>query len=49
MLEFVEDGCGFAIHDKEVDNIFEAFTQSRCANFVYEVDGKIVGGVALHH
>jgi len=44
MPEFGASGQGFAIHDKEVDNIFEAYTQPRCAYFVYEDNGMILGG-----
>jgi putative acetyltransferase len=44
MPEFGASGAGFAIHDKEVDNIYKAYTHSRAAYFVCEVDGKIIGG-----
>lgn len=44
MPEFGASGQGFAIHDKEVDNIFEAFNQPRSAFYVCEIDGVVVGG-----
>jgi putative acetyltransferase len=44
MPEFGASGAGFAIHDSEVDNIFEAYSRARTAYFVCELDGKIVGG-----
>ncbi len=44
MPEFGASGAGFAIHDKEVDDIFKAYHQPRAAYFVCEVDGKIIGG-----
>jgi len=44
MPEFGASGEGFAIHDNEVDNMYEAYTQKRCAYYVCEADGKIVGG-----
>src|SRR5688572_28389017 len=44
MPEFGASGPGFAIHDKEVDDIFEAYNRPRCAYFVCEEDGKIIGG-----
>lgn len=44
MPEFGANGEGFAIHDKEVDNMYAAYTAPRSAYFVCEVNGKIVGG-----
>lgn len=44
MPEFGAGGPGFAIHDKEVDDIYQAYNQPRAAYFVCEVDGKIIGG-----
>ena len=44
MPEFGASGQGFAIHDKEVENMFAAYTQPRCAYFVWEEAGKILGG-----
>lgn len=44
MPEFGASGQGFAIHDNEVDDMFAAYTQPRCAYFVCEVDGQVVGG-----
>jgi putative acetyltransferase len=44
MPEFGASGAGFAIHDREVDDIYKAYTQPRTAYFVCEYNGKIVGG-----
>ena len=44
MPEFGASGQGFAIHDSEVENMFAAYTQPRCAYFVWEENGKILGG-----
>jgi putative acetyltransferase len=44
MPEFGASGAGFAIHDKEVDNMFAAYTRPRCAYFVCEHQGKVIGG-----
>ena len=44
MPEFGASGAGFAIHDKEVDKIFESYSSPRAAYFVCELSGQIVGG-----
>lgn len=44
MPEFGASGKGFAIHDTEVDDIYAYYNRPRCAYFVCERDGKIVGG-----
>lgn len=44
MPEFGADGEGFAIHDAEVGAMHAAYTRPRCAYFVLEIDGKVVGG-----
>ncbi len=44
MPEFGANGAGFAIHDKEVDDIYGAYAGPRCAYFVCEDKGLIVGG-----
>ena len=44
MPEFGANGAGFAIHDKEVDDMFTAYTGERCSYFVCEVGGTIMGG-----
>jgi putative acetyltransferase len=44
MPEFGASGQGFAIHDGEVDHMYEAFTQPRCSYFVCEDAGRVVGG-----
>ncbi|WP_109125522.1 GNAT family N-acetyltransferase [Dyella sp. C11] len=44
MPEFGADGPGFAIHDAEVDTMYEAYARPRSAYFVVERDGKVIGG-----
>jgi putative acetyltransferase len=44
MPEFGASGAGFAIHDKEVDDMVGTYTQSRSAYVVCELEGKIIGG-----
>ncbi|MFZ5972994.1 MAG: GNAT family N-acetyltransferase [Bacteroidota bacterium] len=44
MPEFGASGQGFAIHDGEVDRMYEAYAQPRCSYYVFEVGGQIVGG-----
>ncbi len=47
MPEFGADGPGFAIHDVEVDRLYEAYTQPHSAYFVVERDGDIFGGAGI--
>lgn len=47
MPEFGADGPGFAIHDSEVDAMFEAYAQPRCSYFVVERDGVVIGGAGV--
>lgn len=44
MPEFGACGAGFAINDPEVDWMSRAYAAPRCAYFVVEVDGRVVGG-----
>lgn len=44
MPEFGASGQGFAIHDPEVDDMFMAYNQPRCAYIVCEQNGHVVGG-----
>ncbi|MFN8334927.1 MAG: GNAT family N-acetyltransferase [Cyclobacteriaceae bacterium] len=44
MPEFGASGQGFAIHDAEVEDMYSAYSQKRHAYFVYEEEGKILGG-----
>ncbi len=44
MPEFGANGPGFAIHDAEVGAMHGAYSRPRCAYFVVELDGKVVGG-----
>jgi putative acetyltransferase len=44
MPEFGASGKGFAIHDAEVEDMFAFYTRPRCAYFVWEEAGKILGG-----
>ncbi|TAN06316.1 MAG: GNAT family N-acetyltransferase [Rhodanobacteraceae bacterium] len=47
MPEFGAGGAGFAISDAEVDAMSAAYAQARCAYFVVEIDGKVVGGCGV--
>jgi putative acetyltransferase len=44
MPEFGASGQGFAIHDKEVEDMFSAYTKPGHAYYVYVDEGKILGG-----
>ena len=44
MPEFGADGPGFAIHDAEVDTMYESYAQPRSSYFVVERDGVVIGG-----
>jgi putative acetyltransferase len=44
MPEFGANGPGFAIHDPEVEIMFDAYQLPRSAYFVCEVNRKVVGG-----
>ncbi|MGN6707583.1 MAG: GNAT family N-acetyltransferase [Rhodanobacter sp.] len=44
MPEFGADGPGFAIHDAEVDTMYESYAQPRSSYFVVERDGTVIGG-----
>jgi len=44
MPEFGASGQGFAIHDAEVEDMYSAYSQQGCAYFVFEENGKILGG-----
>ena len=44
MPEFGADGPGFAIHDREVDHMFEAYQRAGAAYFVLEAGGEVLGG-----
>lgn len=45
MSEHGADGAGFAIHDAEVDAMYETYTRPGAAYFVVEdADGRVVGG-----
>lgn len=47
MPEFGADGPGFAIHDTEVDAMSAAYSRPRCAYFVIEVNGEVLGGAGI--
>lgn len=49
MPEFGAGGRGFAIHDKEVDDLYAAYNNPRAAYFVCEEHGKIIGGGGVAH
>ena len=44
MPEFGAIGSGFAIADPEVDWMSRAYSEPRCAYFVVEQDGEVLGG-----
>lgn len=44
MPEFGATGDGFAINDPEVDWLSKAYAEPRCAYFVVERDGVVMGG-----
>src|SRR5688572_21867840 len=44
MPEFGAGGKGFAIHDKEVDDMYSAYSSGHAAYFVCEENGKVLGG-----
>lgn len=44
MPEFGAGGCGFAIHDAEVDAMSAAYASPRSAYFVVESGGQVLGG-----
>jgi putative acetyltransferase len=44
MPEFGAGGAGFAIHDREVEDMFAAYQHPRATYFVCEADDGIVGG-----
>lgn len=44
MPEFGADGPGFAIHDAEVDTMYQSYAQPRSSYFVVERDGTVIGG-----
>lgn len=47
MREFGADGPGFAIHDTEVGAMNAAYARPRCAYFVIEKNGEILGGAGI--
>ncbi len=47
MPEFGAGGAGFAIHDPEVDAMSAAYARPRCAYFVVEIDGAVLGGAGI--
>lgn len=44
MPEFGAEGDGFAINDPEVDWMSRAYNPPRCAYFVVELEGQVLGG-----
>lgn len=47
MPEFGADGPGFAIHDAEVDRLYEAYNLPHSAYFVVEREGRVLGGAGV--
>jgi putative acetyltransferase len=44
MPEFGAVGPGFAINDPEVDHMYAAYSRPRCAYFVVDDNGTVIGG-----
>lgn len=44
MPEYGADGPGFALHDAEVDEMYQTYSQPKHRYFVLEIEGKVVGG-----
>ena len=44
MPEFGAGGQGFAIHDREVDDMYSAYSGTRASYFVCELRGRVIGG-----
>lgn len=44
MPEYGASGEGFAINDPEVDWMSKAYNAPRCAYFVVEIEGRVMGG-----
>ncbi len=44
MPEFGASGPGFALHDPEVDAMAAAYAGPRCAYWVVEAEGRVMGG-----
>src|SRR5687768_4414956 len=44
MPEFGAGGAGFAIHDREVDDMYNAYNMPRSSYYVCEDNGKLIGG-----
>lgn len=47
MPEFGAGGPGFAIHDKEVDEMYASYQRRGCVYFVCQDNGKIIGGAGI--
>lgn len=47
MPEFGATGDGFAINDPEVDWLSKAYAEPRCAYFVVDRDGVVLGGAGV--
>ena len=47
MTEFGCTGAGYAIHDPEVDYMFETYDKKGCALFVIEHEGIVVGNAGI--
>jgi putative acetyltransferase len=44
MPEFGAGGQGFAIHDREVDDMYSAYSGAKASYFVCESGGRLIGG-----
>jgi len=47
MPEFGADGPGFAIHDREVGDMFAAYDAPGHVYYVVELDGRVCGGAGI--
>lgn len=44
MPEFGAGGQGFAIHDREVDDMYSAYSEAKASYLVCELEGCVIGG-----
>lgn len=47
MTEFGAVGDNYSISDPEVDTMYEAYQLPRCAYFVVEKEGRVIGGAGV--
>ena len=49
MMEMGADGAGFALHDDEVNNMYDAYRGQMARYFVLKKDGQVVRGGGFAH